>query len=341
VPVLSQGLAAVLRETTGPSGVRLEEREATALLPGHVRLGVRAASLNHLDLWVASGAQRVGLPRVLGADAAGVVLESDAPGWSVGQEALVYPVLCCWRCAACRAGEQVLCPDFGILGEHGDGTAATQLQVPGSNLYPKPEGLSWVEAAAIPLTFLTAWRMLRRAGLHPGDRLLVVGAGAGVANAALALGLHLGARVAVTSRSKAKLERALELGAEAAFSSQDFAAGVRSWSPGGVDVVFEHVGPATIEQSLRCLRRAGRLVLCGSTTGSRAEINLARLFLGQGEILGSTMGNAGEFAQVLEAVAQGVRPIVDSVHPLERVEAALSRLEAQEQFGKVVLEMPS
>lgn len=320
----------------------MEERARTAVGPGRVAVEIRAASLNHLDLWVARGVQRVQPPRVLCADGAGVVAESTDERWRPGDEVVLYPVACCWECDACLAGQQVHCSRFGIFGEHTDGTACELFHVPAPNVFPKPASLSWEEAAAFPLTFLTAWRMLTtRARLQAGETLLVVGAGAGVAAAAIAIGRHLGARVLATSRSQAKRERALALGAEAAFDSAGFSGPVRESSGGGVDVVFEHVGPATLDESLRSLKKGGRLVFCGSTSGPRAEIMMPRLFFGQLDLLGSTMGNAGEFQAVLDAIGKGLRPTVDSTYPLEDVVSAMEHLDRAEQFGKVVLRVSS
>jgi NADPH:quinone reductase-like Zn-dependent oxidoreductase len=342
VDVLSQGRAAVFREPIGPRGVAVEERERTPVREGQVAIAIRAAALNHLDLWLVSGAQRTQPPRVICADGAGVVAESGDGRWRPGDEVVVYPVACCWECDACRAGQQVLCRRFGILGEHTDGTACELLHVDARNVHPRPAGLSWEETAAFPLTFLTAWRMIvTRARLRAGETMLVVGAGAGVAAAAIAIGRHLGARVLATSRSGAKRQRALELGAEAAFDSAGFSRPVREASGGGADVVFEHVGPATLDESTRSIRAGGRIVFCGSTTGVRAEVNMPRLFFLQADMLGSTMGNAGEFQGVLEAVNAGLRPVVDSVHPLDEVVGALERLDHAEQFGKVVLRVSS
>jgi len=336
--VLSQGRAAVFREPVGPRGVAVEERDRTAVREGQVAVAVRTAALNHLDLWLVSGAQRIAPPRVIAADGAGVVAESGDERWKPGDEVVIYPVACCWECEACRAGEQVLCRQFGILGEHTDGTACELFHVPGRNLYRKPAGLSWDETAAFPLTFLTAWRMIvTRARLERGQTMLVVGAGAGVAAAAIAIGRHLGARVLATSRSEAKRQRALELGADAAFESAGFSKAVREASGGGVDVVFEHVGPATLDESIKSIRPGGRVVFCGSTTGVKAEVNMPRLFFAQADLLGSTMGNAGEFEAVLDAIATGLRPAVDSTHPLDEVVGALERLDQAEQFGKVTL----
>ena len=334
----SSGRSVVYREPSGPSGVRIEDRPRDQIREGHVTVAIETASLNHLDLWLLAGAQRVEPPRVIGADGAGTVAESADPDWTPGDEVVVYPVACCWHCDQCRAGRQVFCPRFGVIGENTDGTACQYFQVPAQNVYRRPAGLSWEESAAFPLTFLTAWRMLvTRARLQPGETVLVVGAGAGVATAAILIGRHLGARVIATSRSAEKRQRALELGAESAFDSSSFSKPVREASGGGVDVVFEHVGPATLDESLRSLRKGGRVVFCGSTSGVRAEINMPRLFFGQADFLGSTMGNAGEFEQVLEAIEAGLRPIVDSTFALDDAAGALERLDRGEQFGKVVL----
>jgi NADPH:quinone reductase-like Zn-dependent oxidoreductase len=340
--VLSQGLAAVYREPIGPRGVVIEERGRTAVADGHVAVAIRGAALNHLDLWLAHGAQRVQPPRVICADGAGVVAESRDARWKPGDEVVIYPVTCCWQCDACRSGQQVLCAQFGILGEHTDGTACELLHVPAPNVFPRPAGLSWEETAAFPLTFLTAWRMIvTRARLRPGETMLVVGAGAGVAAAAIAIGRHLGARVLATSRSEAKRQRALELGADAVFDSAGFSKPVRQASEGGVHVVFEHVGPATLDESVRSIRTGGRIVFCGSTSGVRAELMMPRLFFAQADLLGSTMGNVSEFEAVLAAIGTGLRPVVDSTYPLAEVAAALEHLDHAEQFGKVTLQVGS
>jgi NADPH:quinone reductase-like Zn-dependent oxidoreductase len=336
--ILSQGRAAVYEEPIGPAGVRIRERPKTEAAPGTVAVTVRAASINHLDLWLAHGAQRIPPPRVIAADGAGVVQSSGDPAWRPGDEVVLFPTLCCWECEWCRAGENVRCERFGVLGEHSDGTACERIHIDARNVFRKPAGLSWTEAASFPLTFLTAWRMLTtRAQVRADETVLVVGAGAGVAVAAIVIAKHLGARVMATSRSELKRRRALELGAEAVFDSADFSHAVRRATGDGVDVVFEHVGPATLEESMRSLALGGRIVTCGSTSGVKAEISMPRLFFRHAGLLGSTMGNAGEFEAVLKAIDGGLRPVVDSVHPLSDVEGALRRLDAAEQFGKVVL----
>ena len=340
--VLSQGRAAVYEEPAGPSGVRIRVRPRTKPAPGTVAIAIRAASINHLDLWLAHGAQRITPPRVIAADGAGVVQESADAAWKSGDEVVIFPTLCDWECEWCRAGENVRCPHFGVLGEHSDGTACELIHIDARSVFRKPRGLSWEEAAAFPLTFLTAWRMLTtRAQLRADETVLVVGAGAGVAVAAIQIARHIGARVLVTSRSEAKRKRALELGADAAFDSGGFSKAVREATGDGVEVVFEHVGPATLEESMRSLAMGGRIVTCGSTSGVKAEISMPRLFFRHASLLGSTMGNASEFEALLKAVDRGLRPVVDSVYPLEDVQAALTRLDAAEQFGKVVLSVAS
>ena len=340
--VLSQGRAAVYEEPIGPAGVRVRQRPRTEPGPGTVAVAIRAASLNHLDLWLAHGAQRIPPPRVIAGDGAGVVQASSDPAWKPGDEVVLFPTLCDWECEQCRAGENVRCPHFGVLGEHSDGAACELIHIDARNVFRKPAGLSWEEAAAFPLTFLTAWRMLTtRAQLRADETVLVIGAGAGVAVAAILIARHLGARVLATSRSETKRKRALELGADAAFDSSNFSKAVRGATRDGVDVVFEHVGPATLEESMRSLAMGGRIVTCGSTSGVKAEISMPRLFFRHASLLGSTMGNASEFEALLKAIDRGIRPVIDSVYPLDDVQAALTRLDAAEQFGKVVLSVSS
>jgi NADPH:quinone reductase-like Zn-dependent oxidoreductase len=339
--IRSEGLSAEYQEPIGPAGVRLRDRPRTPLQEGHVAVSIRAAGLNHLDLWLAHGAQRIDPPRVICADGAGVVEESAGSRWSAGDEVVLLPTVSDGTCDACRAGQEVYCPAFGILGEHTDGTACARLQVPERMLYPKPAGLSWEEAAAFPLTFLTAWRMLTtRARLQPGETLLVVGAGAGVGVAAILIGGFLGARVFATSRSEAKLEQARGLGAAEAFPTEGFSGPVRELTgKQGVDVIFDSVGAATIDEDLKAVRMGGRIVSCGSTSGPKVTILWPRLFFRHADIMGSTMGNASEFEAVLEMLGQGVKPVVDSVYPLAEVESALTHLDQSEQFGKVILKV--
>ncbi len=339
--IASEGLAAEYQEPLGPAGVRLHERPRTPLQDGHVAVSIRAAGLNHLDLWMAHGQQRIDPPRVICADGAGVVEESTDGRWKPGDEVVLLPTVSDGTCEHCLAGEEVYCPHFGILGEHTDGTACERLQVPSRMVYAKPAGLSWEEAAAFPLTFLTAYRMLvTRARLRAGETLLVVGAGSGVGVAAILIARHLGATVYATSRSAAKQQKARELGAAEAFGSEGFANSVRELTgKAGVDVIFDSVGAATIDEDLKAIRLGGRIVTCGSTSGPKVTVLWPRLFFRHADILGSTMGNRGEFEAVLKLLGEGVRPVVDSVYALAEVQAALAHLDAAEQFGKVILKV--
>src|SRR3989449_3794775 len=221
IEVLSQGRAAVFEAPTGPGGVRVRDRPKTDPGRGSVAVAIRTASINHLDLWLAHGAQRVTPPRVIAADGAGVVHASGDPAWKPGDEVVIFPTLCCWECEWCRAGENVKCAKFGVLGEHSDGTACELIHIDARNVFRKPKDLSWDEAAAFPLTFLTAWRMLTtRAQLRADETVLVVGAGAGVAVAAVKNAQHPGGRGGANRRSRGERPRGLAGGAHGAVGAR-------------------------------------------------------------------------------------------------------------------------
>jgi NADPH:quinone reductase-like Zn-dependent oxidoreductase len=301
---------------------------------GEVRVRVVASALNHMDLWVTRGLPKPHLPHVPGADGAGVVeaVGADVTSCAVGDEVVLNPAVSCRRCRVCLAGESPLCPSFQILGEHRWGAHGELVVVPEENVVPKPASLSWAEAAAYPLVYLTAWRMLRRARLVAGETMLVVGVGGGVSSAGLVLGAAMGATVYGTSRDEAKRRRAVDLGAVDAFDSgEEF--------PIKADVVFENVGAATWDRSLRALAPGGRLVTCGGTAGSKVELSLPRLFFKQHEIIGSTMGSYAEFDQVTRLVAGGGVPVVvdEALDGLDQFPKALERLERGDQLGKLVL----
>ena len=304
--------------------------------PGEVRVRLVASALNHMDLWVTRGMPKPHVPHVPGADGAGIVesVGPDVVGVSVGDEVVVNPAVSCRRCPVCLSGESPLCSSFGILGEHRWGAHGEFVVVPEANVVPKPASLDWAEAAAYPLVYLTAWRMLKRARLRAGETMLVVGVGGGVSSAGVALGVAAGAIVYGTSRDEAKRRAAIEWGAVDAFDS----ASEDAW-PVRADVVFENVGAATWDRSLRALAPGGRLVTCGGTAGSKVEISLPRLFFKQHEIIGSTMGSYAEFDEVTTIVASGNAPVVvDEVFEgIDQFPAALARLEKGEQLGKIVL----
>ncbi len=338
--------AAFFREHGGPEKIEVGDLPDPVPAPGAVRVRVRTGALNRLDIFVRNGIPGISpaLPHVLGSDGAGVV-ESAGPGVTAvkaGDEVVLNPGINCGSCEFCRAGEHSLCVSFRLVGEHLPGTFAQHVVVPAENVYPKPPGLSWEEAAAFPLTFLTAWRMLvTKARVRPGETLLIVGIGGGVATAALQIARLLGMTVFVTSGSPEKLARAGDLGAEAGIDHgrADFSREIRALTgKRGVDVVLDSVGKATWRRSIASAARGGRLVTCGATTGPDPQTDLARIFWNQLTVYGSTMGTHGEFAAMLKVVGEGkLKPVVDEVHPLSRIREAMEIMEGNRQFGKIVL----
>lgn len=332
----------------GPEVLRLAELPDPVAGPGQALVGVRACALNRLDLWVRGGlpGMRLPLPHVLGNDIAGVV-EAVGPGvdaaW-VGREVVVNPGLSCGTCESCLSGWDNLCPQYKILGETAPGGYCERIAVPAANLLPKPAGLDMIRAAAVPLTFLTAWQMLTvRARVAPGQVVLIHAVGSGVGVAGLQIARLHGARVVALASSDAKLERARELGAEATIRSDaaDWERQVRALpfvGKRGVDVVFEHTGVATWEASLRLCRRGGTVVTCGASSGFAATTDLRQVFFRQLQVLGSTMGSKAHLHRIVELVGRGeLRPIVDRSFPLAQAAEAHRYLDRREQFGKVVL----
>lgn len=339
--------AVVLREHGGPEVLRRERLAVEEPGPREVRVAVRAVALNHLDLWVRRGgpAFKLDYPHRLGADVAGVV-DALGPGvadLAIGQRVVVNPGLSCGVCRACLAGRDNLCRQYGILGEHRSGGYGELLVVPRQNIAPFPGELSFAEAAAGLLTFLTAWQMLvDKAAVRPGETVLVHGAGSGVGVAGVQIARLFGARVIATAGSDDKLARLRELGAEATinYRTADFVAEVKKLTgKRGVDVVFEHVGGATFEGSVRAVATGGRIVTCGATSGFKPEVDLRHIFFRQIAVLGSTMGSKGALLEVLEHQAAGrLRPIVDRTMRLADAAEAHRLLESRAVFGKVVLE---
>jgi NADPH:quinone reductase-like Zn-dependent oxidoreductase len=321
-----------IHEDGGPEVLVLEEAPDPAPGPGEVLIRLRASALNHLDVWIRKGLPSVPKPRILGADGAGVVeaLGEGVESFETGQRVVINP------------GVEQADGSIHVVGEHGDGTNAELIAVPATNVYPMPDGLSFEDAAAFPLVFETAYRMLvTRAALREGEWVLLWGIGGGVSTAGLAIARALGARTIVTSSSDAKLERARELGADAVVNhaTGDVKATVHEVTGGhGADVVVDSVGDATWRTSLDVAARDGRIAVCGATSGPNPPAALHRVWWKQLTILGSTMGTKADFEGAYELVASGrARPVVDEVVPLEEIRAAHARLEAGEQLGKIVL----
>ncbi len=338
--------AAVFHEHGGPEALRYEEVPTPKPGRGEALIRVKGCSVNHLDIWIRQGipAYSMTLPHISGCDIAGIVEEGgpDTPGVSPGQKVVVAPGLSCFGCEPCLAGRDNLCATFRILGANVDGGYAEFATVPTRNLLPLPENLSFEEGAAYPLVFLTAWHMLiHRAGLRPGETVLVLAAGSGIGSAAVQIARLAGARVLAAAGSDEKLGRAKHLGADTGinYTREDFSKRVKELTDGrGADVVFEHVGEATWEKSLASLAKNGRLVTCGATTGGEVRITLRPLFMRQQTILGSVMGTRAEFAEITRLMGMGrLKPVVDSVYPLKEARQAQERMLARENFGKIVL----
>jgi len=312
---------------------------------GEVLVRMQAATLNQVDLYMRNSGAGIThqLPQIMGVDGAGVVEAVDAgSSLQVGQKVVLYPALGCGQCEFCLRGEGVLCTRMQYLGEHRDGTFAQWLCVPQRNVFASPSHLDAVQAAALGVNHLTAWRMLfTKARLLPWETVLVFGIGGGVSLAALQLAKTVGAQVIVTSRDDSKLERARALGADLGINSakHDVAKAVLAHTGGrGVDVVIENVGAAVWSAAMKSLVRGGRLVTCGATSGDQPPADLRRIFIRQLQILGSTLGDLSEFSDLLGFVQRhSLVPVIDSEYPLEQVHAALNRLESGQQFGKVGL----
>ena len=314
-----------IHEDGGPEVLRYEDAPDPEPAPGEVLVELRASALNHLDIWVRKGLPSVPKPRILGADGAGIRVDT-------GERVVINPGI--------EHGDVV-----HVIGEHGDGTNAELIAVPEAQVYPIPDGLSFEQAAAFPLVFETAYRMLvTRARLLEGEWVFLWGIGGGVSTAAFAIAKALGTRTIVTSSSDAKLARARDLGADVTINhaSEDVKAAVREATGGkGADIVVEHVGEATWRTSLDVVRPRGRITVCGATSGPNPPAALHRIWWKQLDVLGSTMGTRQDFEGAYELVASGrAAPLVDEVFPLSEAAAAHTRLEAGDQMGKIVLRIP-
>jgi NADPH:quinone reductase-like Zn-dependent oxidoreductase len=314
--------------------------------PADVRVRVRAAAINHLDVFVIGGLPGVTIrpPWILGTDACGIVDQAGAGVTHVkrGDRVVINPGISDHSCEYCRAGEHPLCVKFAVLGEHVPGTIAEYVVVPGSNVRVIPNAVSDAQAAAFTLATLTAWRMIHtRARVTKDDEVLIWGIGGGVAQAALQICKSIGATVWVTSSDDAKLERARALGADHLLNHARIEVGKhirQATGKRGVSVVIDNVGEATWSQSLIALGRGGRFVTCGGTSGPMVTTDVRRLFWNQWTIMGSTMGNDAEFEAIVAELGRGkLLPVIDSVFPLERGRQAFERMAQGSQFGKIVI----
>lgn len=338
--------ALAIYEHGGVDKLQIADLPRPAIGPDDVLINVKAVALNRLDIFVRNGspALKLTMPHIPGSDAAGVIAEvgSNVRALAVGQRVTVNPGLSCGHCEFCLAGQQSLCAEFQILGEHLTGAAAEFVRVPAVNVLPIPSDFPFEVAAAAPLVYLTAWRaLISRARLRPGEDVLVVGAGAGTSTAAIQIAKRAGARVFATSSTDDKLKRAKEIGADVVvnYKTQEWDRQLfAETGKRGVDVVFESVGAATWLKSIRALKRGGRMVVIGATTGPHPQEEIAYIFWKQIDILGSTMSNQSEFREVMKLVLRGeLKPVIDTVFPLERARDAHLRMESGEQFGKIVL----
>jgi NADPH:quinone reductase-like Zn-dependent oxidoreductase len=342
--------AVIFAQHGGPEVLKLTEVSKPTIKANEVLVEVRACALNHLDVWVRNGLPgiKIPLPHILGDDVAGVVREVGelVIGVNAGDEVMIQPGVSCGHCAECLAGRDNMCDDYDIIGYRRDGGYAEFVAVPGINLIPKPKNLNWFEAAALPLVTLTAWHMLvARANVQPGEDVLVHAAGSGVGSLGIQIAKLRGARVITTASSEEKLAKARELGADVTidYTQTDWPREVRRLTNGrGVDVVFEHTGAATWPGSILSLKKGGRLVTCGATSGFDAKTDLRHVFYRHLTILGSMMGSKADLLAAMKFIESGqIRAVVDRTLPLSEARKAHELIEVRAQFGKVVLDIDS
>jgi len=338
--------AVIFEQHGGPQVLKFTEVADPKIKPNEVLIEVRACALNHLDVWARSGLPgiKIPLPHVLGNDVAGIVREAgDQVTWvKPGDEVMIQPGVSCGHCVECLAGRDNMCDEYDIIGYRRDGGYAELLAVPGVNVIPKPKKLSWTEAAALPVVTLTAWHMLvTRAQVQPGEDVLVHAAGSGVGSLAIQVAKLRGARVIATASSEEKLAKARELGADETinYTRADWSKEVKRLTGGrGVDVVFEHTGAATWPGSIVSLKKGGRLVTCGATSGYDARTDLRHVFYRHLTILGSMMGSKAELVTAIKFIESGhICAVVDRTLPLAEARKAHQMMEDRAQFGKLVL----
>lgn len=333
-----------MHEYGGPEVLRFEDVPDPKPRKDQVLVRVKACAMNHLDIWVRKGTTKSPLPHIPGSDVAGEIVEVGEyiTGLTAGQRVLLAPMTFCNHCEACTSGRQNQCPEYSVLGNRNDGGDCELIAVPAVNVIPIPDSLGFNEAASVPLVFLTAWHMLvGRAGMRPGQVVLILGANSGVGIAAIQLAKLFNATVIATAGDDRKIQGARQLGADHVINhyTQKVSDEVRRiTSKQGVDIVFEHVGKSTWEESIKSLKPAGTLVTCGATTGPDVGIDLRFVYSRQLSILGSYMGTMGELHEVLKHVFTGkLKPVVDRAFPLKEARAAHEYMEKSQMFGKIVL----
>jgi NADPH2:quinone reductase len=329
-----------LNDTTGPDALEIVEIDEIQPGQGQIRVKLEMRGLNHLDLWVRRGLPKPhNLPHILGADGAGRVdaIGDGVSGFDIGDEIIIDPTISCGTCTHCGRDDIVYCADYKILGEHLNGTLTESVVIPTINAVRKPTAMDWDVAGTFGLVTVTALRMLERVNVQQGERVLVVGIGGGVSTAAMSLALAFGAEVYVTSRSKDKIDWAVERGATGGFLS-DGEFGKEMAALGGADVIIENVGPATLGQSMKAAVRGARIAICGGTSGAKFELNLPYLFFKQLEIVGSSMGTHAQFARATHYTGSGqATTYVDRTFDFAELPQAMVYLESGEQIGKIAI----
>jgi len=347
---MSRMTAAVLRAHGGREAVKLEEMPIPEPRENEVRIRVHACALNWLDVGVRRGPKfgTIPLPIITGSDIAGVIdkLGANVRDWQPGDAVTVYPLITCGKCEFCRQGSVTVCPDHQIIGEHLNGGLAEYVIVPSANLMAKPENLSFVETAALPVVAMTAWHMLIEiAGLRPGETVLILGAGGGVASVGIQIAHQVGARVITTTSTPKKMQSARDYGADQVFNyrEEDWLQAVLDFTNGrGVDLVQDNVGAATWPYALQALARNGRLVVCGSHSGTSFTLSIPQIYHRQLRILGSNGGTYNGLQTALSLFNRGdLRPVVDRVLPLTEIHEGHRLLEDGDHFGKVVMQLVS
>jgi len=338
--------AVVFSQHGGPDVLQYRDVPDPKPGPGEVLIEVKATSINHIDIFLRRGMPgvKVPLPKIVGSDAAGIIRELGpaVSGLTTGQRVTINPGVSCGRCEFCTAGFASQCASFGIVGENCDGAYAQFVAVPAHIVLPIPDSISFEEAAAAPLVFVTAWSMMVSKGnIRPGEDVLILGAGAGVGTAAIQIAKMVGCRVFVTASSEEKLQRAKDLGADSLinYATDEFDKKIRELTnKRGVDVVVDYIGADTWVRSLRSARRGGRVLTCGATTGFAPQTDLRQIFFRQVQVLGSTMGSQREFLDVMKCLfRRQLRPVIDRVLPLTEARVGHELIEQRKVFGKIVL----